>query len=275
MPYNMSLSASIVVYHTPKEEVKAVIEDAINGGIDKVYIIDNSHNDSLRIIERMSDKIRYIHNANIGYGGAHNIAIREAIEAGASYHVVINPDISFDADVISKLREFADRNSDAGWIMPKVKYPDGRMQYLCKLLPSPADLIFRRFLPTSWGKRRARRFEMLDSEYDHVMNVPFLSGCFMFLRVSALKQVGLFDERFFMYGEDIDLSRRMHKSFKTLYYPDVTIIHHHEAASYKNLKMLVVHIRNIVRYFNKWGWFFDSDRRKINKTAMCECCGNR
>ena len=123
--------------------------------------------------------------------------------------------------------------------------------------------------------KRARRFEMLDSGYDHVMNVPFLSGCFMFLRVSALKQIGLFDERFFMYGEDIDLSRRMHKCFKTLYYPDVTIIHHHEAASYKSLKMMFVHIRNIIKYFNKWGWFFDSERRKVNKIAIRECCSNR
>lgn len=269
------LTSSIVAYHTPRIELEQIVECALSGGIDMVYVVDNSLNDSLRIIERMSDKIRYIHNANIGYGGAHNIAIREAMEFGASYHVVINPDISFDADAIIKLKEFADANPSAGWVMPRVKYPDGRMQYLCKLLPSPADLIFRRFLPASWGKRRARRFEMLDSEYDHVMNVPFLSGCFMFLKVSALKQVGLFDERFFMYGEDIDLSRRMHKSFKTLYYPDVTIIHHHEAASYKNVKMLLIHIRNVAKYFNKWGWFFDSDRREINKKAIRECCGNR
>ena len=269
------VTASVVAFHNHVNGFLKLIDSILRYSFDKLYIIDNSSNDSLRIVEKLSDKIRYIHSVNIGYGGAHNIAIREAMALGAEYHIVLNPDISFDADVISKLKEFADRNPDAGWIMPKVKYPDGRMQYLCKLLPSPADLFFRRFMPASWGMKRARRFEMLDSGYDHVMNVPFLSGCFMFLRVSALKQIGLFDERFFMYGEDIDLSRRMHKCFKTLYYPDVTIIHHHEAASYKSLKMMFVHIRNIIKYFNKWGWFFDSERRKINKIAIRECCSNR
>ncbi len=269
------VTASVVAFHNQVNEFLKFIDGILRYSFDQLYVIDNSSNDSLRIVEKRSDKIRYIHSANIGYGGAHNIAIREAITIGAEYHIVLNPDISFDAEVISKLKEFADRNLNAGWIMPKVKYPDGRMQYLCKLLPSPADLFFRRFLPVSWGMKRARRFEMIDSGYDHVMNVPFLSGCFMFLRVSALKQVGLFDERFFMYGEDIDLSRRMHKCFKTLYYPDVTIIHHHEAASYKNLRMLFVHIRNIIKYFNKWGWFFDSERRKINRKVIRECCINR
>lgn len=271
----MMFTASLVLYHNNSHEIETLLYCVLNSHVNILYVVDNSSNDSLRIVEKLSDKIRYIHSANIGYGGAHNIAIREAMALGAEYHIVLNPDISFDADVISKLKEFADRNPDAGWIMPKVKYPDGRMQYLCKLLPSPADLFFRRFMPASWGMNRARRFEMLDSGYDHVMNVPFLSGCFMFLRVSALKQVGLFDERFFMYGEDIDLSRRMHKCFKTLYYPDVTIIHHHEAASYESLKMMFVHIRNIIKYFNKWGWFFDSERRKINKIAIRECCSNR
>ena len=262
------ITASIVAYHTPKIELEHIVGCALAGEVDVIYVIDNSSNDSLRIVERYSDKVRYIHSANVGYGGAHNIAIREAMDMGAEYHIVLNPDIRFPVDAIKRIKKFADENPVAGWIMPKVKYPDGRMQYLCKLLPSPADLIFRRFLPKSWGKKRVCRFEMIDSGYDHVMNVPFLSGCFMFLRISALTRVGLFDERFFMYGEDIDLSRRMHKCFQTLYFPEVTIIHHHEAASYKNLKMMWIHICNVAKYFNKWGWLFDAERRQVNTKAI-------
>ena len=141
------VTASVVAFHNHVNGFLKLIDSILRYSFDKLYIIDNSSNDSLRIVEKLSDKIRYIHSANIGYGGAHNIAIREAMALGAEYHIVLNPDISFDADVISKLKEFADRNPDAGWIMPKVKYPDGRMQYLCKLLPSPADLFFRRFMP--------------------------------------------------------------------------------------------------------------------------------
>ena len=92
----------------------------------------------------------------------------------------------------------------------------------------------------------------------------------MFLRVSALRKVGLFDERFFMYGEDLDLSRRMHRQYKTIYYPDAAVVHAHRAESYHSGKMLWVHIENIAIYFNKWGWFFDPERRKVNKKVRRE-----
>ena len=97
------------------------------------------------------------------------------------------------------------------------------------------------------------------------MNVPYLSGCFMLFRMSALQDIGLFDERFFMYPEDIDITRRMHEKYKTIFFPKVSIIHSHAAASKVNIRMLKVHILNMVRYFNKWGWILDTKRRKLNK----------
>ncbi|ULQ59885.1 hypothetical protein K7I13_00590 [Brucepastera parasyntrophica] len=102
------------------------------------------------------------------------------------------------------------------------------------------------------------------------MNVPYLSGCFMFFRVAALITEGFFDERFFMYPEDIDITRRIHRKYKTMYYPDISIMHIHEAASYKDKKMLKIHIINLIRYFNKWGWFFDKERRTINKNVLTQ-----
>lgn len=258
------LTASIVTYHNSTSEIKKIIGCALGSTIKKLYIVDNSRNDALRILESLSPRIRYIHNANIGYGGAHNLAIREAIELGSKYHIVINPDIYFDSGVIESLTSYMDADHSIGWVMPKVVYPDGRLQYLCKLLPTPADLILRRFLPEKMFSQARNRFEMRNTGYDRIMNVPYLSGCFMFLRITAIQEIGLFDERFFMYGEDIDLSRRMHTKYKTMYYPAVSIIHAHERASYKNIKMLWVHISNIIKYFNKWGWLFDKERRRIN-----------
>ena len=90
----------------------------------------------------------------------------------------------------------------------------------------------------------------------------------MFLRVASLQDVGLFDERFFMYGEDIDLSRRVHARYRTMYYPNVTVIHAHKAESYKSRKMLVVHMLNIIKYFNKWGWIYDAERIRINSALQ-------
>ena len=161
-------------------------------------------------------------------------------------------------------------HSEVGQIMPKVFYPNGELQYLCKLVPSPLDLIFKRFLPAFLTNKKLYKFQLRFSGYDKIMNIPYLSGCFMFFRISVLQQIGLFDERFFMYPEDIDITSRINEKYKNIFYPDVSIIHAHAAASRSNAKMLKIHIINIIKYFNKWVWFFYSKRRRINKQVLKE-----
>ena len=82
----------------------------------------------------------------------------------------------------------------------------------------------------------------------------------------VLREVGLFDERFFMYPEDIDLTRRIHRHYLTACWSGATIIHRHRAASYHSRRMLRIHIVNMIRYFNKWGWIYDPERRDFNRT---------
>lgn len=99
-------------------------------------------------------------------------------------------------------------------------------------------------------------YSLQHSGYDKIMNPPCLSGCFMFMRLKALKENNIFfDENYFMYCEDFDLIRRLHRIGKTLYYPKVTIIHNHTKESYRSKKMLFAHIQSAVKYFNKFGWF--------------------
>ena len=100
------------------------------------------------------------------------------------------------------------------------------------------------------------------------MDVPYLSGCFMLLRNDCLRKIGLFDENIFLYTEDIDLTRRIHKHYRTVFYPDVSIYHIHERGSYKSLVPFLIHLRSAVKYFNKWGWFNDPDREFINKATI-------
>lgn len=114
---------------------------------------------------------------------------------------------------------------------------------------------------------------MKNSGYNQVMNVPFLSGCFMFLRNDALKKTGLFDERFFLYAEDTDLSRRMHQQFETLFFPSVEINHVHARGSYKDFRLTFHNIKSAFQYFNKWGWFFDEERIMINQRAHSQTQG--
>jgi GT2 family glycosyltransferase len=266
------LTASIVTYKTNIDELRKVITCTANSIVKNIYIIDNSPTDNLKIISGFSDKITYIfNNANLGYGKAHNIAIRKSIEKQTKYHIIINPDIFFKEGVIETLAKFMDDNEDIGHVMPKIIYPNGELQYLCKLIPRPLDLLFKRFIPfKSYKEKLMNKFQLKFTGYEQIMNIPYLSGCFMFLKIEALKKVGLFDERFFMYPEDIDLTRRIHKEYRTIMYPHVEVIHAHAAESYSNKKMLYIHISNMIKYFNKWGWFFDRERSKINQKILEE-----
>ncbi|MDO4228380.1 MAG: glycosyltransferase family 2 protein [Capnocytophaga sp.] len=268
------ITASIVLYKTKVTDLKRVIYSFFNTkNIDlHLFLVDNSPTDELKnITENYINKpITYIfNNQNIGYGAGHNVAIRKAFELDSAYHIILNPDIYFEENTIEELTKYMENNTNVGNIMPKIVYPDGELQYLCKLLPTPTDLIFRRFLPfKKWKENRNKRYELHDSGYNKIMDIPNLSGCFMFLRTDALKNVGLFDENIFMYLEDIDLNRRIHQKYKTIFYPYVTVIHEHQKESYKNKKLLKAHIKSAIYYFNKYGWLFDKQRKEINKATL-------
>ena len=108
------------------------------------------------------------------------------------------------------------------------------------------------------------RYLLADADHHKPFSVAYLTGCFLLFRVEALKDVGLFDERFFMYPEDIDISRRMAEKWKVRYSPEAEVVHDHQAASRRNGKMLRVHVKNMINYFNKWGWLFDKKRHELN-----------
>lgn len=269
----LQISGSIVLYKNDKEVRKPIL-DFLNSSLSiKLFLVDNSPTNQLQtdLAELIKDKrVEYIfNNANIGFGAGHNIAIRKTIDC-APYHLVLNPDVSFEPKVLNSLYSYMQENREVGMVMPKVLYPGGEVQYACKLLPTPSDLIFRRFLPSRLIRKKTEHFELRKMGYNREMEVPYLSGCFMFLRTEALKKVGLFDERFFMYPEDIDLTRRMYKEYKTMFYPDVSIVHEHGQGSYKSIRLLFIHITNMIRYFNKWGWIFDKERKKVNKKILAQ-----
>src|SRR6478609_197145 len=268
----IKITASIVIY---KNE-PAIVLQAINSFLQSeteciLFVIDNSPQNNFESFIN-DPRIHYIFNGgkNLGFGTAHNIALKRSIACGAKYHVVLNPDVYFNAEVIHKLTELLENHSEIGLAMPKVLYPDGRLQPLCKLLPSPSTLFFRRFskLSSSLLADRNNIYELQFSGYDKLMDVPFLSGCFMFLRIEAVKKVGIFDERIFLYTEDIDLTRRMHQYYRTVFYPDVNIFHLHERRSYRDIRALLWHIKSAITYFNKWGWFNDRERKEINRTTL-------
>ena len=277
------LNISIVLYH-PKweQEVLPLVRELLRvKNLRKIYLLDNtepsySPQDGLTAhailqqsgltAQAVSRKLRYMAmSENLGYGRAHNIALRESAYYRTELHLVMNSDIRVKAEDIDAMHDWMIANPQVGQMMPKVVNPDGSQQYLAKRLPSPLDVFGRRFLPEWMMAKCNERYELRDLDLTRPVNAPYLSGCFMLLRTKAAVEAGLFDERYFMYPEDIDLTRTIHRNWLTLYYPEWTIVHAHARSSYKNNHMLCIHIQNLCRYFNKWGWFFDKERREMNK----------
>ena len=258
------LNISIVIYgETPPTFNTLLHTLQTTPDVNKLYVIDNSP-----VPRTMPQGIIYIHNRkNIGYGKAHNIAMHKTISEGVKYHLVLNPDIEIEQGALEQLLAKMNQDETIGLLMPQILNPEGEVQHLCKLLPHPLDLLIRRFAPHRWHGRRKEHYEMTWTGYDKEMQVPYLSGCFMMLRTDALRTTGLFDPRYFLYPEDIDLSRRIARNYKNIYYPQVKITHQHKRESYKSLKMTIIHAYEMTKYFCKWGWIIDPERDRMNTLA--------
>lgn len=267
--FSARVRASIVTYRTDRDELRRCVDSLHAAGVTDVAIVDNSPDDTLRAFctELGTDYSRP--GRNLGYGAAHNIELRRSLaRPEVDYHLVINSDVHFPPEVIGRIVNHMDSNADIGQLIPRTIYPDGREQEVVRMLPTPLDVIFRRFLPDRLTAKRNRRYLLAFRDHTKEINVPYHQGSFMFLRTEALRRVGLFDERFFMYPEDIDLTRRIHRQFRTVFWPGATIVHAHRAASYRSLRMLRVHSVNMIRYFNKWGWIFDPERKAFNRRLL-------
>lgn len=265
------ITASIVSYDSDASGLLHAIRSVTSSGLKtKLIVVENGAREDLKpMVLDHGCEYRFVgHNA--GFGAAHNLAIKECWGL-AKYHVVLNPDVYFGSDVLESLVSYMDANSAIGITMPRILYPDGAPQYLCKLLPTPADLLLRRIFVGPCEKllqRRKDKYEFRGVDPKRTLSIPVLSGCFMLLRTEVFTSVGIFDERYFMYLEDVDLCRRIHRLFDVVYYPHVSVAHEYAKGSYKNWTLLGRHVKSACKYFSKWGWFFDSERDLINARAL-------
>lgn len=268
----MLITASIVLYNTNLDEISRTTDSVFQTSLKmKLFLIDNSVNDSLRILEKDS-RIIYIHNpSNPGFGPAHNLAIENAVELGSDYHFIVNPDIFFEGDVITPMVEYMANDTTIGMMMPQILNLDGTVQNLPKLLPSPLSILWRKLKkPTAAYQNFINQYELRQVSSDMIYNAPVLSGCFTLLNLDAIKKVGMYDDKFFMYFEDWDLSRRMHQEYKTIYYPLVSVYHGYDSGANKNSRLFKIFINSAITYFNKWGWLYDSKRKIINERALSQ-----
>jgi GT2 family glycosyltransferase len=266
----LSIGVSIVLYRTRVGEIQELIDGLLEQGAAHLYIVDNSplSFDTFGAWNAPARVSIVRHGRNVGYGSGHNIPMRDSI-ARHDYHLVCNPDIRLGAGTLPSLFALMQARGDVGLVMPEVVGPDGGRHYLCKRAPSPLNYLPGWLLTRRARERLRHQFEMRDHDYDEEFEVECLSGCFMFLRSAALQRAGVFDERFFMYFEDFDLSRRMRTIGRNLYYPRARIVHEHRSEHRRSLRLLLVFAMSAARYFTKWGWFeARKSRAGLRSTSM-------
>jgi GT2 family glycosyltransferase len=251
----LSLGVSIVLYRTPAAIVAPLVHALLEQGAASVYLVDNSGESfdafqdwpPLERVQTMSP------GRNLGYGAGNNLAIRDSTPRH-KYHLICNPDITLGPGVLAALCAMMDLRPEVGLCMPRVVGTDGELHHLAKRSPVALDYLSRLFPPRSWSLRRRARLEMRDRSYEEEMEADCLSGCFMMFRSEILAKLGGFDERFFLYFEDFDLSRRAQRVATNLYFPQAQVVHVHAREHRRSLRVRMHFIMSAIRYFNKWGW---------------------
>lgn len=253
---HVDISLAIVTYNNSRiieETVKSIVSNIPNDYSYKLYIIDNDSIDkTIDLVKRINGNIEVIQlGVNKGFGYGHN-AIIDILNS--KYHFVVNPDIIIeDPDQIKKMVEYLEKNQDVGMISPLILSPDLSIQYLCKTNPTVFDMLIRRISPNLF-KGRQDKYVMKETGYNKIMRIDYASGSFMVFRTDIYKDLKGFDDSFFMYLEDADITRRVNQISKAIFYPEARVIHAWERSGHKSIKFAKITVQSMIIYFNKWGW---------------------
>ena len=263
----MDLSIVIVTHNSLSlvEECLRSIEQYPPSFSFETIIIDNASTDGTpEMIAGKFENVRLVANdENTGYSRG----VNQGIKLGSGRMILIlNPDIVLREGSIDNLIAFMDKTPHAGIAASKLLYLDGRIQYSCRRFYTLQALIFRRtFLGKLLPRAKPLR-EHLMTDYDHeeVREVDWVTGACMLARREAIEKVGLMDERFFLYFEDIDWCYRMkNQGWSVFYVPQSVMIHRFERASAKSVfrKPFIIHLLSMLRYAEKWNRIFYFLRR--------------
>mgnify|MGYP003655213496 CR=1 FL=1 len=256
MKEDIIITGSIVLFKENLADLHKAIECFLNISFKKkLYLIDNT---PTRFFEYVfvDEQIEYIAiEKNIGFGSAHN-NILDILNKSSKFHLILNPDVSFKPSIISSLIKELKNNRDIAMIAPKVLFPDGRHQYSCRRYPSVRELIARRF---TFLKPMFKSI-ILKGEYrERDLKLPFfaeyITGCFQLYRTEDFIELNGFDERYFLYMEDVDICKKIDLlGKKKLYFPQEEIVHVLKQGSSKSLNLFFRHTSSAIKYFFKWGF---------------------
>jgi len=270
-----SLSVSIVLHHSSLEMLHRVLQSLHRsasaahkaGYVDAVTVevLDNSFDPNFR--ERavgvirdwpVNDFFRVVYTGlpdNRGFGAGHNISIARL---NSEFHLVLNPDAELAEDALSVGLSSLLEDQSIVLLSPKVQGDNGRQEFLCKRYPSLLVLLLRPFAPRFVRRifrKRLHRYEMRDvCSGNQEADILLASGCFMLVRTAALQSVEGFNDKYFLYFEDFDLSIRLGSQGRLVFNPAIQIVHHGGYAARKGMQHVRYFIRSGLTFFRDHGW---------------------
>lgn len=239
----MKISAGIVIYNENKETLQKAINSFVALDYPKeLIVVDNSPVNTLEPFCQSFDGVRYIFTGkNLGFGAGHNLAFKKSSK-DSSIHMIINPDVYFDSNDIDSFLQWFDKEKNISLAIPLVLNPDGSRQNVVRNIPTPLSLIKRKL---------GIDFDEIDVHMDEISEIPFAHGCFFASKTDIFEKLGGFDERFFMYMEDIDIYIRAKQYGKTMINTQYKIYHKHRKGSSRNFKLFCYHFISAIKFFWK------------------------
>lgn len=257
----MKIVISVVLYKTPIKTVKQLLENFCNITRTTYHemhlILVDNHSQDKALSDFLSncssgtvETISLSHN--LGFGAGHNAAF-ESIQSDA--FLVMNPDISHvTKDGIDSAVDLLFSHEEIGLVVPKLYNPDGSVQHTNKRQSTIFDQAIR-LIGQNAFKQRQSHFMRLDDGYESVNRTMNAHGAMMLFKSKVFKEIGGFDERFFLYMEDTDITMEINQHHLALYDPSFTAVHEWQQNN-RNLKGIRYMLQSMAKYYHKWGWKF-------------------
>jgi GT2 family glycosyltransferase len=240
----------------------------------EIIVVDNGSNDgTAEMMKNDFSDIKFVASCrNLGYAAGNNLGIKES---RGRYVMIMNSDIIISTGSLEKLVSYMDNHSDVGVVGPKLLNPDRTLQDSCYRLPSFWVPVYRRtpLGKLDFAKKELDKYLMKDWDHNFAREVDWLLGGCLLISREALNDVGLLDERYFAYYDDVDLCRSMWENkWRVVYYPEVSVIHFHRRESADGnwwtgifKKVTRIHIKSWITYSKKWGFENEVGEVEITK----------
>jgi len=251
----MKATVAIVNYNT-KDFLDKCLNSIYKFGskydIDVIVVDNNSNDGSVRMVRNNYPDVKLITNSeNIGYTAAANKAIKAT---NSDFIMLLNTDTEVFRGSIDKIIEYLENNPDVGVVGPKTIDSLGNVHLSCRRFPSFKEAAMHVLIGIFWSKNPyTRKYKMIDFDHDKEVKIDWVSGACMALRRKALKEVGLFDERYYMYVEDLDICKRMWQAgWEVRYFPKAIVLHHIGGSTKgAGIELFYQQQKSVFRYFLK------------------------